>query len=267
MTGRDDDDLFSFKPSESVLAASSRPPPANPGADQRYFIDTIGPPEERPLDHPDGTVLPEEAIPFRPYASYQGSIVAQGHEWSPVGLWGKPGDNRIWVLDSKHFGAHPLNVSQFKQGIIERIVAPDLNTIDYRIDAGFHLVDPGTNTTNNELSVIVGSADTIWVANGLLGRLDGLRRSDPTEISNLVQSHCIIIRSEANGDYTCDPLGQISPGLRPDASRNVSLWLNASDRLVPAASGCTRTPMGMLSSSSMRRFAFEGGVGGVRVPV
>ena len=190
---------------------AAREPRARPEVLHQHYR----PPEVRPLDHADGTVLPEESIPFRPDPSkpLNRTIVAQGHEWSPIGLWGQPGDNRIWVLDLQHFGAHALSLSQFKQGIIERIVAANFNTFDYRIDARFHLTDPDTNTTNNELSVIVGSADTIWVANGRLGRLVALLRS--YAFVNSVEPHCYITEWDSNGDYVCGPVVRISPGLRP----------------------------------------------------
>ena len=99
--------------------------------------------------------------------------------WSPSGLWGDSDTDVIWVVDTTHFGVHSLKLSELQAGVVERHVAPDLQTLDLRMIQGCHFTRQHSGRNGNyELSAIWGDDETIWVANGARGRLDAYQRVD-----------------------------------------------------------------------------------------
>ena len=168
-----------FVSSRLVAGATRLETPDDVGPDRDHFIQSIGPPEERPLGE---TVLPTQRILFQPYRHLpRDHIVIQGHEWSPSGLWGDPANDVIWVVDPNRFGVHALKLSELKQGVIERhvAVAPVEQELDLRFSQRCHFAKERVgHNGNNDLSAIWGDVDTIWIANGDRGRLDAYRRVD-----------------------------------------------------------------------------------------
>ena len=160
-----------------VIGATRPATPAYIGPDLTYFVQTIGLPSEDTLG---ATALPTEEIPFRPNPAFRNEIIAaEGDLWSPSGLWGDSDTDVIWVVDTTHFGVHSLKLSELQAGVVERHVAPDLQTLDLRMIQGCHFTRQHSGRNGNyELSAIWGDDETIWVANGARGRLDAYQRVD-----------------------------------------------------------------------------------------
>ena len=141
-----------------------------------HHLHQIAPRHDLELGHQD---LPEEAMQItvgRPFHQTI-EVVAEGNRWTPSGIWGDPVTDRVWVVDPIHFGIHPLKLSALREGRIERHVAPDTTTFDYRFNYDCHFsgsVVPGIG--NPGLTVIWGDEDTIWVANTERVGLDAYRR-------------------------------------------------------------------------------------------
>ena len=145
-----------------------------------YHIRTIAVPQGS-----DALPLGEKALPDEEINVLDGTsgrdvyihVVAEGDIWRPSGLWGDVDEDTIWVVDPERFGIHPLKLSALKQGRIERHVAPDSNSFDYRFNYNCHFSrDRVGGLGNRSLTVISGNDTTIWVANDTSNRLEAYRR-------------------------------------------------------------------------------------------
>ena len=145
-----------------------------------YHIRTIAVPQGS-----DALPLGEKALPDEEINVLDGTsgsdvyihVVAEGDIWRPSGLWGDVDKDTIWVVDPERFGIHPLKLSALKQGRIERHVAPDSNSFDYRFNYNCHFSrDRVGGLGNRSLTVISGNDTTIWVANDTSNRLEAYRR-------------------------------------------------------------------------------------------
>ena len=141
-----------------------------------HHIHTIRPQgsyESLPGDKP----LPEEE--FEVYAGPRfGTIegVAEGHLWRPSGLWGDPDTDTVWVVDPSHFGIHALDLSELKQGRIERHIAADTTEFDYRLNYNCHFNGSRASGYGNpSLTVMWGTETNLWIANEISSTLDAYR--------------------------------------------------------------------------------------------
>ena len=145
--------------------------------------------------------------------------------WSPSGLWGDSDTDVIWVVDTTHFGVHPLKLSELQAGVVERHVAPNLQTLDLRMIQGCHFTRQHSGRNGNyELSAIWGDDETIWVANGARGRLDAYQRVD-TEADGV---DCEWNEITAWDSYDTEQRSFRS-GLPRNKSKDYSLWLTNND--------------------------------------
>ena len=206
-----------------VIGATRPATPAYIGPDLTYFVQTIGLPSEDTLG---ATALPTEEIPFRPNPAFQNEIIAaEGDVWSPSGLWGDSDTDVIWVVDTTHFGVHSLKLSELQAGVVERHVAPDLDTLDLRMIQGCHFTRQHSGRNGNyELSAIWGDDETIWVANGARGRLDAYQRVD-TVTDGFT---CTWKEITDWGSYDTEQRSFRS-GLPRNKSKDYSLWLTNND--------------------------------------
>ena len=140
--------------------------------------------------------LPDEEVTVYLNAPYHLDelLVAEGDSWAPFGIWGDRDQDRVWVVDAEHVGIHALNLSDLREGRIRRETAEvgkhataadyDAAGFDYRFNYDCHFTphevtgkqpeDGGTS--NVDLTVLWGDADTIWVFNNALSRLDAYTR-------------------------------------------------------------------------------------------
>ena len=209
--------------SNLVIGATRPETPAYVGPDLTYFVQTIGLSSEDTLG---ATALPTEEIPFRPNPAFRNEIIAaEGDLWSPSGLWGESDTDVIWVVDTTHFGVHPLKLSELQAGVVERHVAPDDQTLDLRMIQGCHFTRQHSGRNGNyELSAIWGDDETIWVANGARGRLDAYQRVDA--VADGVDCDWKEITS---WDTYNTEQRSFKSGLPRDKSKDYSLWLTNND--------------------------------------
>ena len=145
--------------------------------------------------------LPDEEVTVYLNAPYHAerSVAPKGDSWTPFGIWGDRDQDRVWVADGSHFGIHALNLSDLREGRIRRetaevgkhATADDYAAagFDYRFNYDCHFTphqatgkqpeDGGTS--NVDLTVLWGDADTIWVFNNALSRLDAYTRDGAHE--------------------------------------------------------------------------------------
>ena len=124
-------------------------------------IRTIRVPQGSSLLDPGDKPLPEEEFEVEAGPRF-GRIegVAEGHVWRPSGLWGDPDTDTVWVVDPSHFGIHALDLSELKQGRIERHIAADTSEFDYRLNYRCHFSGSRASGNGNpSLTVMWGTRD------------------------------------------------------------------------------------------------------------
>ena len=180
------DPLFDGVEARQVVNRDASSPPD-------YRVHRIKPTQGLELGERD---LPDEELTVYLNAPYnpERTVAPKGDSWTPFGIWGDRDQDRVWVADGSHFGIHALKLSDLREGRIRRETAEvgkhaaaadyDAAGFDYRFNYECHFTphevtgkqpeDGGTS--NVDLTVLWGDADTIWVLNNALSRLDAYTR-------------------------------------------------------------------------------------------
>ena len=185
--------------------------------------------------------LPDEEVTVYLNAPYNSerTVAPKGDSWTPFGIWGDRDQDRVWVADGSHFGIHALNLSDLREGRIRRETAEvgkhattaeyDAAGFDYRFNYECHFTpheatgkqpeDGGTS--NVDLTVLWGDADTIWVFNNALSRLDAYTRHGAHEGGRCQVYNTVL---DTNGNATTEHKRFKTPFTRESGGDR---WLNS----------------------------------------
>ncbi len=185
--------------------------------------------------------LPDEEVTVYLNAPYHSerTVAPKGDSWTPFGIWGDRDQDRVWVADGSHFGIHALNLSDLREGRIRRetaevgkhATAADYAAagFDYRFNYDCHFTpheatgkqpeDGGTS--NVDLTVLWGDADTIWVFNNALSRLDAYTRHGAHEGGRCQVYNTVL---DTNGNATTEHKRFKTPFTRESGGDR---WLNS----------------------------------------
>ena len=185
--------------------------------------------------------LPDEEVTVYLNAPYNSerTVAPKGDSWTPFGIWGDRDQDRVWVADGSHFGIHALNLSDLREGRIRRETAEvgkhattadyDAAGFDYRFNYDCHFTpheatgkqpeDGGTS--NVDLTVLWGDADTIWVFNNALSRLDAYTRHGEHEGGRCQVYNTVL---DTNGNATTEHKRFKTPFTRESGGDR---WLNS----------------------------------------
>ena len=214
---------------EDQLITSQQESELAPGPDILHFVRSVRPRPGLALADDD---LPNEWVDVRLEGQeLTTGFGAQGHEWSPTGLWADTESNTIWVVDPIHFGVHALSLSELKKGRIDQGEISNSNSNNrpdsQRMTYACHFSPRQAGYQGNpDLSVIWGDANTLWLANNANGRIEGY--------SNGQGQRCTVwqVTDWRDTGYHAVVYAYYQSTISRASNRDYSLWLNDNDHLV-----------------------------------